>query len=650
VRKLFALSESADARTLRDLARSLDRTLTDPGIQVQVPEDAATDEGRLLASVGDFLGLTSLVGLILAFIGCYWMLRSLIQTDAQSWAIYRVLSPRVGAADRPFWKTSLLLSVGALALAALVAQLLWWLAGPALSRFLLMEGSLPKRIEAATLLQALALSAGTLTLALVPSLRFLRRQNLVELLKNPNILAQKPGFLAADFAALALTLFAVARWVAHSWWVAGIFMAGLLGATLLLGGMGRALLAWLERMAPQATRPEHRTGLLALARLKASSLLIWITFALGALLITLMPLLQQSISRQISDPRGAGPVPSLFLFDIQEEQLEPARQWAQGLSTELQFVTPLIRGRLVDVNGVPFEKISDAPATREQEREARFRNRGFNLTYRMDLSPSERLVSGLNFRDLAPRPADAPEAVTVERRFAERLGLKIGDRLQFDIQGVPIAAEIIGLRQVQWTSFQPNFFIVFEPRALVDAPKTYLASLPAMPVESRESVQRSLFENFANISSIDVTQLMKTLLEGFSQISQALALMAALSSLAGASAILSVARLRARERMGELQLLKLLGMHPRALLRSVTGELAMLAAASSLAGLTLATALAGILSRTLFDSPVEFPSLRLALGVTGGFTVVGALLGLWGSRRAVSAPPQDWLRVLSQET
>jgi putative ABC transport system permease protein len=427
-------------------------------------------------------------------------------------------------------------------------------------------------------------------------------------------------------------------------------MAGLGLATLLSVALGIALLYVCERGAANFRNSATRLSLLALSRLRASSLLLWTTFTLGALLMALMPLIEKSLRIQLSDPRSAGPVPSLFLFDIQEEQLEGVVAWAKKSDTELQFVTPLIRGRLLKINDEPFEKLADAPTTREEEREARFRNRGFNLTYRNALTPSERLIQGTGFEGLGVREAHAPEAVTVEKRFAERLKMKLGDLLTFDIQGVPISARVTGIRQVQWTSFQPNFFIVFEPRALVDAPKTYLASLPSMDPQKREKLQRSLFESFSNVSTIDVTRVMETLLEGFSQISQALALMALLSTLAGGVAVLSIARLRTEERLGELQLLKLLGMKKAALLAAVTTEMAFISGMAALTGLILATSLAGMLSRWIFDSPVLLPTPALGVGIIAAFLGLGGLLGWLASRRAVSEPPQSWLKTLSQET
>jgi ABC-type antimicrobial peptide transport system permease subunit len=113
-------------------------------------------------------------------------------------------------------------------------------------------------------------------------------------------------------------------------------------------------------------------------------------------------------------------------------------------------------------------------------------------------------------------------------------------------------------------------------------------------------------------------------------------------------AVFSVASLRSRERAGELQLLKLLGMNPGALFASVTGELAVIASSAALVGLALATGLASALSVFLFDSPAMLPGPGLAVGVVGAFLAAGTLLGALASRSSVNAPPQRWLKQISQ--
>ncbi len=648
VRRLFVVDPPPSAAALAEAASRLDRRLKDPGIQLQTPRDASEDEGRLLRNVADYLGLSSLVGLLLAFLGCAWLLRREITQQARNWAIRRVLSPRPSQADLPFWQQAFLVSLAAAGASLAIAQSAWWLLGPKLSELLFLEDFLPSTLSLRTTLLTLLIAIGTSTFALWPSLRFLKRQSLSELLKNPEILAQKTATRSSEFILFVVLLLLMSRWISSSWRVSLLFLGTLGASAAVIVLVGWLALRVLGRAQVRFQSPVLRWSSLSTSRLKVSSLLVWLTLALGALLLTLMPVLESSFRKQLEDPRIGGPVPSLFLFDIQEEQLPELKRWAGSQGTELQFVTPLIRGRLLRVNGQPFEKLGRTHATREEEREARFRNRGINLTIREQLTPSESLISGKPLSDLPPTPSEGPEALSVERRYAERLGMKLGDRLDFEIQGVPITGRIENLRRVLWTSFQPNFFITFKPGALDDAPKSYLASLPGADGAQREKWQAGIFQRFPNVSSIDVTRLMETLLEGFAQISAALRIMAILAGASGMAAVFSVLRLRARERQSELQLLKILGASPRSLVRAVALEAATLSAAAATFGVMLSLLVGAALSIWIFDSPPAVPPITLILLIPTVFGVAGGWLGMLAARDVLLSKPQEWLRSIQE--
>jgi putative ABC transport system permease protein len=135
----------------------------------------------------------------------------------------------------------------------------------------------------------------------------------------------------------------------------------------------------------------------------------------------------------------------------------------------------MIRSRILKVNGLDFERKLDIKnyKTREEEREARFRNRGVNLTYRDKLTASEEIREGKPFSGkLDPNMAE----LSVEFRYADRLGFKLGDEISFDIQGLEVKGRIVNFRSVQWTSFQPNFFIIMQSGFLEEAPKTFIGS------------------------------------------------------------------------------------------------------------------------------------------------------------------------------
>ena len=128
--------------------------------------------------------------------------------------------------------------------------------------------------------------------------------------------------------------------------------------------------------------------------------------------------------------------------------------------------------------------------------------------------------------------SDLPAEVSLEERFAERMGLKLGDLLTFNVHEVPIVAKVINLRKVKWNSFQPNFFILFQPGVLDDAPATYLASMGGLDKLERMNYQNLIVKEFPNVSVIDVTRTVERVLKISDQMVLALRFMAYLSIMA----------------------------------------------------------------------------------------------------------------------
>ena len=52
------------------------------------------------------------------------------------------------------------------------------------------------------------------------------------------------------------------------------------------------------------------------------------------------------------------------------------------------------------------------------------------------------------------------------------MGVGVGARLAFDVQGVTGPAEVANIRRVDWQSLNANFFVVLSPGALAGAPAT----------------------------------------------------------------------------------------------------------------------------------------------------------------------------------
>ena len=85
--------------------------------------------------------------------------------------------------------------------------------------------------------------------------------------------------------------------------------------------------------------------------------------------------------------------------------------------------------------------------------------------------------------------------VSLEQRYAKGMGLKLGDMLTFDVQGVPFDLKLTSLRRVEWRSFSLNFFVVVEPGALEDAPSFRFAAAN-VPIEGEQPLQDAVATKF----------------------------------------------------------------------------------------------------------------------------------------------------------
>ena len=118
----------------------------------------------------------------------------------------------------------------------------------------------------------------------------------------------------------------------------------------------------------------------------------YLKISLGTLLINLIPQIYQGLQEEISRPDDYR-IPSLFLFDIQPEQIEPLQNVLANEKMNLNYISPMVRARLEKVNGMKYKsEFDEGPSTRERQREQGFRMRTLNLSYRTELSDSENIV------------------------------------------------------------------------------------------------------------------------------------------------------------------------------------------------------------------------------------------------------------------
>ncbi len=322
-----------------------------------------------------------------------------------------------------------------------------------------------------------------LQLAQVPPLRMIRRD--VGALKPASI-----AVLAAGMIGFALLLLAVSSDLKL-----GLIAVGGFAAAIAVF----ALLSWLavlllKRAVPEARAP--RWLVLAtrqIAARPAFAVLQVSALSVGLLALVLLVLLRTDLieSWRQATPKDA---PNRFVINLQPDQSDAFRERLEAAGVKRYDWFPMIRGRLVAINGKPV-KLDDYKDDRAQ----RLLDREFNLSNDADLPPHNRLAAGRWTRN-------EPNAVSVEEGLAQTLALKLGDELRFDVGGVTAQGRITSLRKVDWSSMRVNFFVMFPTATLADVPLSFIAAYRAPDGPGGGAAfDNALARDFPNITNIDVS-------------------------------------------------------------------------------------------------------------------------------------------------
>lgn len=376
----------------------------------------------------------------------------------------------VGLAVLVGWQLAALLGADGL----FVTPVVWGLVGPVL----LWLG-----FAAPTLWVSLSLPATALLSGREAPARLGRRVLLIAILTPIPLAAIMTGSLAALWPLLLLTL------------------AVSLGLPIILWPLVMLMDRFSARLGLAG-----RLALRRLSRRKAATLPL-----LAALIISLsvLSLSVQTGRELLGDWRATLPeqAPNYFVINLFDQDIDDFKNWLTDHNSEAQPLYPVVRARLTEINDQP---VRDA-VTKEQDRAERALNRDLSLTQAARLPESNKLTDG--------RWATGPDEVTVETKLAESLGLELGDSLTFTGPGPAINATVVGLREVDWESFAPNFYFIFSPDTLKAQSRTWITSFFLPQVQQAEL--GGLVQKFPQISLLDVNAILATLQDIIGQASRA---------------------------------------------------------------------------------------------------------------------------------
>ena len=628
-------------KKVEELKKAIYDHITDPAVKITLPEDSSEQTGRVINTLTNFMSLSALIGLILSLVGVFYLYQSHLLARLKDLCLLNlhgldkrdVILGIIGQFSAIFFLVIILELV-------LVIPVYGKLA-PLISENLGLE--LSGKVNLSVALMELPFLYGLTLLILVPLLFGLMRTPMGLQLKASKVAMGRFRFF--DFIPFAALLWLFSCYLSQSFRIGNLFFFALILVFVISTFMvstGQWLLKkFLEGKGLLLPTIENGIALRSLSRSGHKLTLSFLSLAMGMTLISLILQLDRMILKEFAlDTKR----PSLFIFDIQEDQMEPLEELAKENGTPLAFITPMIRARLEKVNDKKFvrKKRSFDFRSKEEDEEARFRNNGMNLTYRGYMTEAEKITEGKPFP-----PGGAPDTrlpyISIEKRWSERMDISLGDKLTFDIQGVEFEGEVYNIKEVKWTSFYPNFFVTIEPGGMIDlAPKTFLSILPVVKKEKKIAFQRMAVEKFNNISFIDVQELIGKITNLFVKSRQAIEVISFLSLMVGLVILYGLSHDQVYRRYYDLALMKSLGFTSNQLRLNLLYEFGSLFLGATGLGLFLGWLIAQVIGREVFKLP---PSVDWERVIYPGLFLTILCLGtiLVSSWRAVQSKPRELL-------
>ncbi|MFI5350648.1 MAG: ABC transporter permease, partial [Elusimicrobiota bacterium] len=337
-----------------------------------------------------------------------------------------------------------------------------------------------------------------------------------------------------------------------------------------------------------------RHGLRRLVRRPEESRVMLFTLAGGFALLAAVGTARAGFARALA-PSQAADAPDLFLVDIQPPQEAAAFDLATRFARGAPLFAPLVRARLIRVDGEALLRGDKRREGGEGGRErGRTRSREYNLTFAETLNPAETVVAGRFWK-----PGEGGAEASVEQDFLDRAGLKLGSRLTFDVAGREVDATVGSVRRVEWASMRPNFFVVLPPALISAAPHTLIASLRARDPAASAALRRELSRTLPNVSVIDAAALLESARKTLNLLLTAVEALAWFCVAVGALVVAGLVALGRGSRASEGALERALGWSEREALTADAAELLGLGALSAACGAAAAAGLAWALARRL---------------------------------------------------
>jgi len=595
------------------------------GEQILTVEEGRPELNIALQRAQQFLGLAALISVLLAGVAVATVAYRFASRHLDTSAMLRCLGASQKTIIRLFGMEMLWLALLASTLGCLLGVLTQFVITELLDQLVIAKLPPPSfkavllgYVTGIVMLTGFALPP-LLSLRRVPPLRVLRKDVVV-------------GTVSAWFVYLAVVvcMSLLLYWQIGDLKLVGTVLGGIMATLVLLAFAAYLLIQLLNRLRGRVG-VAWRFGLANISRRPASSIIQIVAFGLGIMVLLLLSVVRSDLldDWQRSLPPDA---PNYFVINVQPDQVDGVTDYFKQRGVTNTRLYPMVRARLVEVNGKPT-RASDY----DNERAKHMITREFNLSWAENMQVDNTLVSG---RWWSRKDFGKP-LLSLESKLSTTLGLRLNDVVSFDVNGTVIDFTLSNLRDVEWDTFNINFFTVVTPGVLEQYPANWVTSV-YLDSEQRQQLGQ-LVSEFPNVTLIDVNVIMQRVRGIMDRVSLAVEFIFLFTLMAGLAVLYAAIQSNQDERRFENAVLRTLGASKKTLMLGLFAEFSLLGALSGLLAGLSATSLAWLLAVTVFKFEYSFDISVVFIGVVSG-TVIVVIAGLLGTRSVLTLPPIQSLR------
>tara|TARA_R110000823_G_scaffold130015_17_gene258090 strand:+ start:28737 stop:31205 length:2469 start_codon:yes stop_codon:yes gene_type:complete len=617
-RQLYA----GDAGTLAGFDSWLQTQLAD-GQRVLTLENGQPEVGSALERAESFLLLAGSLAVVLAGVAVALAARRFSERHMDYVAILKSLGATQGRIDRLYGTSLALLGV----LATLAGCALGW--GMQAVFFQLFAEQLPLQPGPSGPRPYLIGGATSLVCLLSfawPPLRRLGQTSPLRVLRRDLPLENRRS--VTDYLIGLVAVAALMWWYSQDWRLTLAVLAGL-ALTVALGLVLAFCLLRGGRLVGMSAGSVWRLALAGLQRRGAANALQVVIFAMAIMLVLVLLLVRTSLLDEWQTQLPAD-VPNHFMINIAPEDVDAVATSLRAANIRSEPLYPMIRGRIMSVNGEELPQ-SDDPTLERRQRES-------NFTWSETLPPGNELLAGQWWQ-----PGSEEKLVSLEEGYAGYLEVQVGDRMGFLIGSEELEVTVGSIRRLDWQSMQPNFFLVFPPATLAGYPTTFMTSFH-LDAGDKGYLNRFIRE-FPTVTVIEMDVVIEQIRTIIDQVSGAIELVLGVILAAGALVLIAGVQASVDARMQESAILRALGARRRLLLGGLLIEFAALGLFAGILAVAGAELSVLVLQTQAMDMQYVASPWMWPLGIVFAMLIIAAL-GVYSCRTVVSVPPVAVLRQL----